>query len=183
MKSTVSGCLLCILLSSSAQAVGDSHVQDNFGELYVHGQLLESTCGSVMESPWQEVNPGLAFTPPRSVELILILQDCPEETVRLSDLQLANALRGKLHPAYSARFIGDPNQDNPELVMVQGADDVGLRLRDRRGKTARLSKQGAVIPLVVGQQTIRYTVTAERVRADYSPKTYHALITLSMDYL
>ncbi|TFZ53467.1 type 1 fimbrial protein [Serratia proteamaculans] len=176
--------------ASNLRPVDAGEIEGANGVLQVHGMLLESACRLEMISAWQTVDlgsigsaqlqqPGAQGKP---VKMGLQLRDCLPEPANLQDERNGNVLWSPGQPAVSVSFAAPADINTPELVQVQGAQGVGLRLRDPQGRGIRLGSRGAPLFLNPGQNTVIYSVAAERTRAPLQVGAYNARIDFRLSY-
>ncbi|EKM5758401.1 fimbrial protein [Cronobacter turicensis] len=185
-KFIVAGISLSIILPVFA----DEPVSADGGELYVHGTLRENTCRLEMDSAWQDVDLGdtaraevsLIGKQAKPVTVTLYLRDCPQIQTRSANITPLTHTRSSQQPGYQARFVAATDEFNPDLIHVTGASGIGLRLKDSRGQTVKIARQGDTVLLNPSQDSVTYTLQAERTAATFIPGPYHALIQFSMMY-
>lgn len=180
---------LLIAISVTASAAEEKPLVDT-GALYVHGELLENTCRMTMDSAWQDVDMGSTArgdvsllgeaSPPVTVKIYL--HDCPELANWSTNITPMTTTASMLQPPYKARFMAAQDEYNSDLIKVVGASGIGLRLRDSRGETVKLSRTGDSILLNPGQDEVVFTLQPERTRAVFEPGPYRAVINFSMIY-
>ncbi|EOI5776799.1 fimbrial protein [Cronobacter malonaticus] len=190
MKRTVQLMLTTALLGSTLPGLASESVSADGGELYVHGALRENTCRLEMDSAWQDVDLGdtaraavsLIGKQAKPVTVTLYLRDCPQIQTRSANITPLTHTRSSQQPGYQARFVAPTDAFNPDLIQVTGASGIGLRLKDSRGQTVKMAQQGDTVLLNPGQDSVTYTLQAERTAATFVPGPYHALIQFSMMY-
>ena len=160
------------------------------GVLYVSGALTESACRLDMTSAYQAVrlgtvgtgrlqSPGDRGTP---VAVQLKLRDCLRMSGRSLDARGGSLTWSASQPAVSVSFMAPADPDSPQLVQVQGAQGLGLRLLDERQRDVRLGSRGAPLLLTPGQSTLTYTVTPERTAAPLQAGLYRATVNFRLNY-
>ena len=176
-------------MTATASAADEKPLVDT-GTLYVRGELQENTCRMTMDSAWQEVDlgstaraevnfPGKASRP---VPVKIYLYDCPELANWSTNITPMTTTISTLQPPYKARFTAVEDEDNPELIKVVGASGIGLRLRDSRGETVKLSRTSDSQLLNPGQNEVVFTLQTERTGAPFVAGAYRAVINFSMIY-
>lgn len=179
-----------ISLIPAAYSANNWDVDGANGVLRVQGALTESACRLEMSSVWQDIslgeigtgrlrNIGERGTP---VTVSLKLQDCLPGPSRNRDNRTGNVLWSAAQPAVSVSFIAPADADNPQLVRVQGAGGLALRLTDPLGRDVRLGGRGAPLLLTPGQNELTYTVTPERTRAPLHAGAYWAQVNFGLNY-
>ncbi|EOC1341030.1 fimbrial protein [Cronobacter dublinensis] len=177
-------------LGVTAPVMADEPVSADGGALYVHGVMRENTCRLEMDSAWQDVDLGdisradvsLVGKMAKPVTVTLYLRDCPEIPTRSANITPLTHTRSAQQPGYQARFVAPTDAFNPDLIKVTGASGIGLRLKDSRGKTVKMSRQADTVLLNPGQDSMTYTLQVERTNASLVPGPYRALIDFSMIY-
>ncbi|NIC27711.1 fimbrial protein [Serratia plymuthica] len=177
-------------LLPGARAADNWQVEGTNGVLRVQGALTESACRLDMTSAWQEIDLGevgsgrLRKTGDQgtSVAVRLKLQDCLPGPSRSLDTRTGNRLWSADQPAVTVSFNAPADADNPQLVKVQGAGGLGLRLTDVRGRDVRLGSRGAPLLLTPGQNELTYHITPERTRAPLQAGAYWAQMNFGLSY-
>ncbi|MDI7383823.1 fimbrial protein [Cronobacter dublinensis] len=177
-------------LGVTAPVMADEPVSADGGALYVHGVMRENTCRLEMDSAWQDVDLGdisradvsLVGKMAKPVTVTLYLRDCPEIPTHSANITPLTYTRSAQQPGYQARFIAPTDALNPDLIKVTGVSGIGLRLKDSQGKTVKMAQQGDTVLLNPGQDSVNFTLAAERTAAPLVAGPYHALINFSMRY-
>ncbi|BEN43292.1 type-1 fimbrial protein [Serratia marcescens] len=184
-------CLTAMLwLLPSVQAADNWQVEGAHGVLHVRGELTESACRLEMASAYQTVSLGntstaqLARAGDRGVPVNaqLQLRDCLRTPSNNRDTRSGNRVWSTQQPAVSVSFIAPADADNPELVRVQGASGLALRITDTQGRDIRLGSRGVPLALAVGQSALNYSITPERTRAPLQPGAYAAVVGFQLSY-
>ncbi|WP_353052215.1 fimbrial protein [Serratia marcescens] len=184
-------CLMVMLwLLPPAQAADNWQVEGAHGVLHVRGELTESACRLEMASANQAVSLGNSSTAQLTragergmpVNAQLQLRDCLRTPSNNRDTRGGNRVWSTQQPAVSVSFIAPADADNPELVKVQGASGLALRITDTQGRDIRLGSRGAPLVLAVGQSALNYTITPERTRAPLQPGAYAAVVGFQLSY-
>lgn len=184
------GLAALLFLLPSAYAADNWEVEGANGSLYVHGALTESACRLDMESARQDVALGVVGTgrlqqigergEPMKIELRL--KDCLRSPAGSRDERTGTLTRSQEQPAVSVSFRATRDAENPQLVKVQGASGLGLRLLDERGQDVRLGSRGAPLLLTPGQNILTYTVAPERTPASLIAGSYQAVVDFHLSY-
>lgn len=179
-----------LALLPKGYAVESHEVEGSHGVLQVSGALTESACRLEMASAWQTVDLGDIGTArlkqvgdrgaPVSVQLRL--QDCLRSPASQRDSRSGNLLWASAQPSVSVSFVAPADLNTPELVAVQGAQGLGLRVRDAQGRDVRLGERGAPLFLTPGNSVLRYTVAAERTAAELQAGAYRATVDFRLHY-
>ncbi|ALB64144.1 Fimbrial protein [Cronobacter dublinensis 1210] len=189
MKRITTILTFCAALSILPPAVADESIV-NGGEIYAYGVLRENTCRLDMDSAWQDVDLGdtaradvnIIGRMAKPVTVKLYLHDCPEIMTRSTNITPLTHTRSAQQPGYQARFIARADNSNPELISVTGASGIGLRLKDSRGQTVKLSRVSDTLLLNPGQDEMVFTLIPERTAAPFIAGPYHAVINFSLIY-
>ncbi|ELY9424134.1 fimbrial protein [Cronobacter dublinensis] len=173
-----------------APVMADEPVSADGGALYVHGVMRENTCRLEMDSAWQDVDLGdisradvsLVGKMAKPVTVKLYLRDCPQIPTRSANITPLTHTRSAQQPGYQARFVAATDALNPDLIKVTGVSGIGLRLKDSRGQTLKMSRQGDTVLLNPGQDQLAFTLAPERTAAPFRVGAYHALINFNLFY-
>lgn len=173
------------------QVVGNRNINDLHGALYVHGALTESACRLEMSSAYQSVDlgntttgqmlkPGDRGTP---VAVRIQLHDCMRSGGRFHDERTGNVLWSPTQPAVSVGFVAPSDMDNPELMRVQGASGLGLRLTDAKKRNIRLGRLSSTpLLLAPGKNELIYYIIPERTPAAMVAGNYMAHVEFWLNY-
>ncbi|MBF8219169.1 fimbrial protein [Serratia ureilytica] len=179
------------LLPEARGQTPDGHYADgSSGVLYVRGALTESACRLEMASARQEIRLGDVATGRLQqmgdrgtpVTFRLQLQDCLRSPVGGRDYRTGALAWAPQQPAVTVSFSAPADADNPQLVRVNGAGGLGLRLLDAAGQDVRLGSRGRPLLLTPGQNSLNYTVAAERTAALLTPGAYRATVDFRLSY-
>lgn len=184
------GISMVFLLVPKAHATDNWQVEGAHGVLHVHGALTESACRLDMASAWQEIflgevgtgrlrKTGNHGTP---VAMRFKLQDCLSVPSRNVDPRLGTSHWSANQPAVSISFSALRDEDNPQLVKVQGAGGLGLRLTDVQGRDVRLGSRGVPLLLEPGGNELTYNIIPERTKMPLQPGEYRAQVNLGLSY-
>lgn len=182
--------MLPLVFGSTVRAADNWEVEGANGVLRVQGALTESACRLEMASAWQEIalgeigtgrlrHLGARGTP---IAVHLQLQDCLPGPASNRDRRTGNRLWSPNQPAVSVSFVAPADADNPQLVKVQGAKGLALRLTDSLGRDVRLGSRGAPLWLTPGLNTLTYTVTPERTSAPLVAGAYWVQVNFRLHY-
>ncbi|AKG69230.1 Fimbria A protein precursor [Serratia fonticola] len=182
--------MLPLVFGNTLQAADHWEVEGANGVLRVQGSLTESACRLEMVSAWQEIalgeigtgrlrHLGARGTP---IAVHLKLQDCLPGPADNRDHRTGNRLWSPNQPAVSVSFVAPADADNPQLVKVQGAEGLALRLTDSLGRDVRLGSRGAPLWLTPGQNILTYTVTPERTSAPLVAGAFWAQVNFRLHY-
>ncbi|WP_332108032.1 fimbrial protein [Serratia rubidaea] len=143
-----------------------------------------------MASVWQDVDLGdigsgrLRRVGDRGtpVAVQLKLKDCLPVPSDIWDVRHGSRLWSTGQPAVSVSFSAPSDADNPQLVNVQGASGLGLRLMDAQGRDVRLGSRGAPLLLSPGQNDLTYILVLERTQAPLRVGAYWAQLNFGLSY-
>lgn len=177
--------VLALMMNPEVQAE-----QGNNGMLLVHGALTEGACRLEMSSARQDIwlgdaTTGSLATPGSRTEPVafqLRLRDCMRMGAAIMDPRLGYRLWDAYQPAVTVSFTAPADADNPQLVRVQGASGLGLRLLDADKQDVRLGSRSRPQLLALGDNGLRFYVMAERTRAPLVAGAYRAAIDFRMNY-
>jgi type 1 fimbria pilin len=185
--------LLALLPEARAAQQGHTdkgNVDGAHGVLRLRGALTESACRLTMTSARQDIDLGGVGSAhlqqvgnqgvPVAIELRL--EDCLRSPANNRDDRSGGLLWAPHQPAVSVSFTAPMDANNPKLVRVQGAQGLGLRLKDSQGRDVRLGERGAPLLLVPGQSVLSYSVTPERTQAPLQAGVYSAMINVRFNY-
>lgn len=179
-------------LFSSAHALeaNNWNVDGAHGVLHVYGSLTESACRLDMTSAWQDINLGNTGTSEllevgqrgTPVEVRLKLQDCLISSARNVNVLTNTITWSRSQPAISATFVAPVDDNNPELIKVEGNQGVALRLTDKFGQNVGLGHRGAPYLLIPGQDELTYYIALERTQDFLDPGAFRAQIHFNLNY-
>ncbi|CAI0729104.1 Type-1A pilin [Serratia rubidaea] len=184
--------LLCAsgLAPRAAAAADNWQVEGANGVLHVHGVLTESACRLEMSSAEQSVSLGntgsgrlqQAGDRGEPVAFQLRLRDCIRTNGSSRDERGGVLSWGANQPLVSVRFIAPADDDNAQLIKVQGVSGLGLRMLDAAGQDIRLGFRGKPQFLTPGQDVLTYRVMPERTAAPLQAGAYHSQINFRLNY-
>jgi len=183
------GAVLWLLPGAQAK-VDNWDVEGANGKLYVHGALTESACRLEMASARQDIALGETGTGRlqtigargEPVRFELRLADCLRSPGGHRDARTGSLTWADMQPVVTVSFRANRDADNPQLVRAQGVSGLGLRLEDEQGEDVRLGNWGKPLLLTPGQNTLSYTVTAERTSAGLMAGSYRAVVDFHLSY-
>lgn len=184
--------VLCavVVFAREAQAADNSGIEEANLTIYVHGALTQSVCRLEMSSANQTVELGEVGTgrlhsvgaQGKPVRLELRLEDCLSNEVASQDLRHDSLVWARNELSVSVSFSGVRDADNPELIKVQGAEGVGLRIKDVQGRDVRVGSRGIPLMIIPGQNALSFTIIPERTKAPLTPGSYLAQVNFKMSY-
>lgn len=181
---------LWLLPEARGQAPSGQYADGSSGMLLVRGALTESACRLEMRSARQDILLGEVATGqlPQAgdrgtpVGFELLLRDCLRSPAGSRDNRGGALSWAPQQPAVTVSFSAPADADNPQLVKVQGVSGLGLRLLDPAGQDVRLGSRGRPLLLTPGQNSLRYTVMAERTTGILVAGSYNASIDFRLNY-
>ncbi|HAT4919958.1 TPA: type 1 fimbrial protein [Serratia marcescens] len=177
-------------LLPAANAVDNWDVEGANGVLYISGALTESACRLEMDSARQDISLGEVTTGRlvqpgdrgAPVAFQLRLRDCLRGPTASRDERTGALLWAHDQPAVRVAFNAPADADNAQLVKVQGASGMGLRLLDAHGRDVRLGSRGAPLWLTPGNSVLSYSITPERTVAPLRAGAYRAMVDFALSY-
>lgn len=180
-------------LQTPVQATVDNwDIEGAGGVLYVHGELTESACRLEMASAYQDIILGEIGTghlresgaQGEPIHFKLQLTDCLRSPANSRDERTGGLTWADNQPAVVVSFSSTRDEDNPQLMKVQGEEisGLGLRLSDSLGQDVRLGSRGKPLLMAPGQDVLNYTVTPERTSAALLPGSYWAVVNFHLNY-
>ena len=179
-----------MLASVEAGAASLENVDGEHGTLTVSGQLVDSPCRLSMESRDQSIDLGtlasadLAYPGARSrpVRFDVRLEGCLVASGHLRDAQTDSAVWGANQPVVSVAFTAPADLSDPSLMRLGGVEGIALRLTDSRNRDVRLGSSGVPQLLTPGNNSLRWTVVAERVPGRLVPGAFRAVADFRLSY-
>lgn len=188
IRSILSVAALAILFP--AHAVNNVQTDEANGVMQVRGVLSESACRLAMNSAWQDIDLGHIATgrlrhvgdSGTPVDVQLYLEDCVAGPARSLDERSGNLRWSPGQPAATISFVAPADADNPQLIRVQGAGGLALRITDKLGRDVRLGSKGADLLLTPGRNQLTYTLTPVRTAAPLKAGAFRAKINVGLSY-
>lgn len=185
----LTGCMSLSIAHAAESVVADG-VDGNTGVLQVRGALTESACRLDMRSAFQDVylgevgtgrlsNIGERATP---VKFQLQLRDCLRGSSRNVDERTGTLLWSANQPSMTISFTAPADIHNPQLVRVNGASGIGLRLTDPANHDVALGMRGQPVMLTPGQNQLTYAVALERTPAALRAGAFWSQINFKLNY-
>ncbi|MGK3141807.1 fimbrial protein [Pantoea sp. C2G6] len=183
--------ILCSLLSaSSAWAKDFSQVDGETGVLHVTGSLTQGACRLEMQSAWQQIDLGNLVTGDftaadqrgEPVPFQLILRDCLLTGGRLRDAIKGGTVWDSKQPVVSVSFVAPADRYSPELVKVDGAQGVGLRLLDSQHRNVRLGYRSEPVFVAPYHDVLTWYVVPERTSAPLVAGAFAATVSFRLNY-
>ena len=179
--------LCCSSFSTLSQAAG-TNVQT--AEVQVIGSLLESACYLDTSSSHQTLDLGNLSTARlaqmgdqgRPVTLQLKLQGCVRSEGGRRDDRLGTLLWSASEPVATLTFSAVSDPDTPELIKVEGASGVGLRVQDVQGRNLHLGQTAPVWFVTPGDSQLTYYIRPERTAAPLRPGAFRASLNVNLSY-
>ncbi|MGP4131687.1 type 1 fimbrial protein [Pantoea tagorei] len=181
---------LVLLAAGEAKAASLKEVDGEHGILTVVGELVDSPCRLSMDSHDQTLDLGtlasadLARAGARSnpVRLSVRLEGCLVAYGFIKDERTDAATWSANQPVVSVAFNAPADFSNPSLIRLTGVQGIALRLTDNNNREVRLGGQGVPTILTPGDNTLNWTVTAERVPGPLVPGPFRAIADFRLSY-
>ncbi|WP_278430916.1 fimbrial protein [Serratia grimesii] len=168
----------------------DRDTASTYGWLRVEGAMQESACHLEMASRWQQVElapvgsdkllrPGDSAEP---TPFYLRLEGCIRSAGVALNSQNNTMAWSSQQPLATLVFAGVADDQAPELFRVNGAQGVGLRLRDAAGHTLRPGVASQPLFLSPGGNALAFTVAPERTAAELQAGEYGATLDFQIHY-
>lgn len=178
------------LATVEAEAASLENVDGEHGTLTVSGQLVDSPCRLSMDSRDQGVDLGtlasseLAYPGARSrpVRFDVRLEGCLVASGHLRDAKTDSTVWGANHPVVSVAFTAPADFSDPSLMRLKGVEGIALRLTDSHNRDVRLGNSGVPQLLTTGDNSLRWTVVAERVPGRLVPGAFRAVADFRLSY-
>ncbi|WP_270655262.1 fimbrial protein [Enterobacter bugandensis] len=183
-------CGTAMIISTVADAASLNNVDGEHGTLTVSGQLVDSPCRMSMESRDQSVDLGtlssadMAHTGARSrpVSFSVRLEGCLVASGHLFDEQTDSTVWSSNQPTVYVAFTAPADLNDPSLMRLNGVEGVALRITDDHNRDIRLGSRGLPQLLTPGDNTLTWTVVAERVLGKMVPGMFRAIANFTLSY-
>ena len=181
---------VCTLYHPAILAADNWKVDGAHGEIHVHGSLTESACRLATTSAWQDIPMGNTGTAQlrhigergKAVRFEIKLEDCASSASRMRDSFTGNVSWSNRQPSVSISFKAPLDPDNPELIQVNGASGLGLRLTDMLGRDVRVGGHATALQLTPGNNQLVYIIAPERTRASLVAGDWWSMNNIGLDY-
>lgn len=181
---------MVMLSSIDARAMSLEGVDGEHGLLTITGALVDSPCRLNMESRDQTVDLGtlasadLRYPGARSNPVIFTVQleGCLPASGYLYDSETGNTTLSNNQPVVDMSFSAPADFSDPSLMKLTGAEGIALRLTDSHNHDVRLGSRGVPQLLNPGDNTLSWTVVAERVPGPMIPGTFRAVADFKLNY-
>jgi type 1 fimbria pilin len=177
-KTTVAHCavLFALFATGTIDASLPSALNDSlWSESNSVGSLMESSCYLEMNSAWQSVNLNASGV---SRVLYATEQGAPVPF----GITLRDCFRNSRQPYASLSLVAPLDHDSPQLVKVNGASGLGLRVRDANGALVNMHNSATPLNFMSGQNSLNFTVTPERTNAALGYGLYNAQMDFRLNY-
>lgn len=181
---------LVMFTTSGAGAASLEGVDGENGMLTVTGELVDSPCRLSMDSRDQTVDLGtlasadLRYPGARSqpVTVAVRLEGCLPAAGSLNDAQTGTATLSNSQPVVDVAFTAPADFSDPSLMKLDGVEGIALRMTDDHNRDVRLGSRGVPQLLVPGDNTLRWTIMAERVPGPIRPGAFRAVADFKLSY-
>lgn len=165
-------------------------VDGQHGVIHVSGSLTENPCRLAMESSNQSVslgnitraelnNAGGSANPvPFQIELL----DCLEVHSELQNAQTGSKVWSTIEPAVKVRFVAPSVPQYANIIRVNGAEGMGLRVTNVAGQILPIDKDSNPMLIASGQNQLTYYISAIKTSGPLIPGAFSALIAFEMLY-
>ncbi|HHR6139490.1 MULTISPECIES: fimbrial protein [Providencia] len=192
-------CIVCITGGEGAIAAVNSNIlkpldswqiDGQHGVIYVSGSLTENPCSLAMISSNQSVSLGNISraelnnsTGSRSpVPFQIELLDCLEVHTELKDIQTGNQIWSSTQPGVKVRFIAVAVPSFTDVISVNGAQGLGLRITNSEGQILPIGKNSKPMLIASGQNILTYYVSTVRTSGALIAGSFSALVAFEMLY-
>lgn len=192
MLGTACGLTYVVLSSSvvSAYPVSLENVEGENGELNVTGQLVDSPCRMTMDSHDQSIDLGTLAsadlqevgTRSQPVSFTVHLLGCLIASGHLRDARSDSTVWGGEMPVVGVSFSAPADPNAPELIKLAGVKGVALRMRDSQHRDIRIGSSEVPQLLTPGDNTLAWTIYAERVAGPFVPGEFKAVVNFRIGY-
>jgi type 1 fimbria pilin len=187
-----------LLTGSTTAATPLGVIQGTTGTVSFHGGLLSSPCSLTPDSRDQAIdlgdvnardlpNAGAQSVP---VRFRLSFRNCLLGAKALADNPAGprNGDAGQLYlkgeQAVTLVFLGDSDDNNPELLKLNGGvQGIGLRLKDQQGRALALNQQSRSYILQPGSNTLWFSAQVESTQKYPLANQFNGVVHVQLVYL
>ncbi|ENG4185983.1 type 1 fimbrial protein [Providencia rettgeri] len=186
--------ILLLLTFETYSNVIDRHwgVDGLNGELYVHGELLESPCTLDEDSLEQEFSLGESSTAQfrqvgdMSLPLLINLKfkGCGiNNGVAVDEFHSGNLIYTPDEAVIKLRFNGIPDKSDSKLFKVNGGvKGIAILLEDNKGKTIIPNKNHRPMIISKGKSGISFTAQIIKTNNKLEVGKFNSVINISLEY-
>lgn len=183
--------VICLSLASSFIRAQDfSEVDGESGVLHIMGALTLGACRLEMQSAWQQIELGTVTTGDFAtvgergtpVPFRLVLRDCLLDGGRLQDPIKRGKTWDNMQPVVSVSFVAPADVNTPELVKIDGAQGIGLRLLDSLQRDVRLGNRSEPLFVSPYHDVLTWYVVPERTSAPLVAGPFKATVNFRLNY-
>lgn len=186
----VLGCMLLVLPLVAGATPANEAVDGDNGVLYVSGELTRGACNIEADSKQQAIRMGVissgklagADKHARGKAFHLHLRDCISSGTEEEEKQTGTVVRVEDQPEVRISFVSTKNADNPQLIAVQGAGGIGLRLEDHLHHLILPGEPGEPLVLQPGNDDLTYWLIPERTGAPLQEGAWHSTVYMRFNY-
>ncbi|MBM7016681.1 type 1 fimbrial protein [Enterobacter cloacae] len=179
-----------LMLAAGAEAVSLKGVDGEQGMLTVTGELVDSPCRLSMDSRDQTVDLGtlasadLRYPGARSqpVTVAVRLEGCLPAAGSLYDERTGAVTLSNSQPVVEVAFTAPADLSDPSLMKLTGVEGIALRMTDDHNRDIRLGSRGIPQQLSPGDNTLRWSIIAERVPGPLRPGAFRAVTDFRLSY-
>lgn len=182
--------LLVMMIAVGTEAASLEGVDGEHGMLTVTGELVDSPCRLSMDTRDQTVDLGtlasadLEYLGARSQPVIIKvrLEGCLLSSGGLYDVRTGTATVSESQPVVDVSFMAPSDLNDASLMKLNGVSGIALRITDSRNNDIRLGGHGVPLLLTPGDNTLSWTVVAERVAGPMVPGAFKAITDFKLSY-
>lgn len=181
---------IMMVASTQVGAATLDNVDGNHGILTISGELVDSPCRLSMESRDQTVDLGTLTTSDldyigahsQPLEFMVHLEGCLRASGHLRDTRTDSTTWSVDQPVVNVAFMAPADTSDPSLLKLNGVQGIALRLKDARHHDVILGSRGLPQLLIPGDNTLRWTIMAERVPGPLMPGAFRAVTDFRLSY-
>lgn len=166
------------------------HVDGEYGELHVRGELTESACRLDMDSSFQLVdmrnNPvGRMLHPGDSGEPVAFqirLLDCLSLPGGSHDNRTGGLVWSENQPVVSLAFLARENTDLNSIIHPENSSGIGLKLLNSQHQPIQLGRWGRPFIIEPGQDEMTFYIVPVRTQEPLIASTFRASLNFFLTY-
>lgn len=181
---------LVMLTTVGARAMSLEEVDGEHGSLTVTGEVVDSPCRLSMDSWDQTIDLGtlasadLGYLGARSrpVTFSIRLEGCLPASGYLYDVLTGGKTLSESQPVVNIAFSAPADFSDPSLMKLVGVEGIALRMTDSHNRDVRLGTHGVPQLLEPGDNSLHWTIVAERVPGPLQPGAFRAVADFKLSY-
>ena len=178
-----------LVLMASQPCFTYAEIAGNVGKLRVYGALVESPCQLQMDTADQSVGLGNIQTADlkfvgdqaRSTPFVIQLQDCIPINTNIKNYKMDTDTWSTYQPGFKLRFLAQSAPDFPNLIAVNGAKGIALRLSEDDGSPIDLGTDSKPLLVTPPQEGFRYWITPIKI-SRLEPNAFQSIISFEVIY-